>query len=107
MTGRPFARLCVGRSKLTRYLASGSILPTINSVHRSVLLLAVASSSFAQVAPVAQPARTPPVAGQPARPRPSVPRVIATPPGPSETPAPGAPAPAARRNPRPGAAQMV
>jgi type II secretion system protein D len=88
---------------LTRYLASVTIVGTINSVHRSVLLLAVASSSFAQVAPVAQPARTPPVVNQAAaRPAPSVPRVIATPPAPAQTPAAAAPA-----NPPPGAPQMV
>ncbi|MDP9187007.1 MAG: hypothetical protein M3O72_06590, partial [Verrucomicrobiota bacterium] len=60
----------------------------------------MASSSFAQVAPVAQPSETPapPVAGQPARPAPSVPRVVA---------APAASVPAARMNPRAGAPQMV
>ena len=59
-------------------------------MHRSVLLLAAASSSFAQVAPVAQPAKTPPVAGQPARPAPSVPRVVAQPQRAPETPPPAA-----------------
>jgi type II secretion system protein D len=85
---------------LTRYPVSVSIVVTIKTVHRSVLLLAVASSSFAQVAPVAQPSETPapPVAGQPARPAPSVPRVVA---------APAASVPAARMNPRAGAPQMV
>jgi general secretion pathway protein D len=71
-------------------------------VHRSVLLLAAASSSFAQVAPVApQPAKTPPAqaAAQPGRPAPSVPRVVRTP---AEAPAPPAPA-----NPQPGAQQTV
>src|SRR6267143_2539304 len=94
------------RSKLTRCRASGSILATIKSVHRSVLLLAAASSSFAQVAPVApQPAKTPPLqaaAPQPARPAPSVPRVIPAPARAAQTPAPAAPA-----NPQPGAPQMV
>jgi general secretion pathway protein D len=94
------------RSKLTRCRASGSIVATIKSVHRSVLLLAAASSSFAQVAPVApQPAKTPPLqaaAPQPARPAPSVPRVISTPARAAQTPAPAAPA-----NPQPGAPQMV
>ena len=71
-------------------------------MHRSVLLLAAASSSFAQVAPVApQPAKTPPAqaAAQPARPAPSVPRVVGTPAAP-----PPAAAPA---NPQPGAQQTV
>ncbi|HEV3243272.1 MAG TPA: secretin N-terminal domain-containing protein [Chthoniobacterales bacterium] len=71
-------------------------------MHRSVLLLAAASSSFAQVAPVApQPAKTPPAqaAAQPGRPAPSVPRVVRTP---AEAPAPPAPA-----NPQPGAQQTV
>jgi general secretion pathway protein D len=75
---------------LTRYLASVTIGPTINSVHRSVLWVLAASSSFAQVAPVAQPAKTPPVAGQPARPAPSVPRVVAQPQRAPETPPPAA-----------------
>src|SRR6266478_6536574 len=94
------------RSKLTRSRASGSILATIKSVHRSVLLLVAASSSFAQVAPVApQPAKTPPLqaaAPQPARPAPSVPRVISAPARAPQTPAPVAPA-----SPQPGAPQMV
>jgi general secretion pathway protein D len=92
---------------LTRFLASVSIVDTINTVHRSVLLLAVASSGFAQVAPVAQPAKTPPIAGQPARPAPSVPQVVALPVAAAQTPAPIAPAPAAKPNPRAGAPQMV
>jgi general secretion pathway protein D len=85
---------------LTRFLASVSIVATINTVHRSVLLLAVASSGFAQVAPVAQPSKTPAplIAAQPARPAPSVPRVVAT---------PAASVPATRMNPRAGAPQMV
>ena len=88
------------RRKLTRFLASVSIVATITSVHRSVLLLALASSSFAQVAPVAQPSKTPAplIAAQPARPAPSVPRVVTT---------PAASVPAARMNPRAGAPQMV
>jgi general secretion pathway protein D len=94
------------RRKLTRSRASGSIVATINTVRRSVLLLAAASSSFAQVAPVApQPAKTPPLqaaAPQPARPAPSVPRVI-----PPAARAPQTPAPAAPANPQPGASQMV
>src|SRR6266436_3327464 len=94
------------RSKLTRSRASGSIVATIKSVRRSVLLLAAASSSFAQVAPVApQPAKTPPLqaaAPQPARPAPSVPRVISAPARAPQTPAPVAPA-----SPQPGAPQMV
>src|SRR5438552_1531818 len=52
------------RSKLTRSRASGSIVATINCVHRffGVLLPAVvaASLSFAQVAPIARPNQTPP-----------------------------------------------
>ncbi len=76
-------------------------------MHRSVLFLAVASSGFAQVAPVAQPAKTPPIAGQPARPAPSVPQVVALPVAAAQTPAPIAPAPAAKPNPRAGAPQMV
>jgi general secretion pathway protein D len=92
---------------LTRYLASVSILATINSVHRSVLLLVVASSSFAQVAPVAQPAKTPPVADQLERPTPSVPQVVALPVAAAQTPARAAPAPAAKPSPRAGAPQMV
>jgi general secretion pathway protein D len=87
---------------LTRYLASDSIVGTIKTVHRSVLLLAAASSSFAQVAPVApQPAKTPPLqaAAQPARPAPSVPRVVGPP---AEPPSAAAPA-----NPQPGAQQTV
>jgi general secretion pathway protein D len=77
-------------------------------VHRLVLLVAAASSSFAQVAPVAQPAKTPPVAGQRMRPAPSVPKVVSTqapvasnddaPPQaalPVKTPAPGPARPAA------------
>jgi general secretion pathway protein D len=62
-------------------------------VLRSVLLLVAASSSFAQVAPVAQPAKTPPVAGQPTRPAPSVPRVVAPPAQAAQTPPPPAGAP--------------
>ena len=92
---------------MTRFLASVSIVATINTVHRSVLFLAVASSGFAQVAPVAQPAKTPPIAGQPARPTPSVPQVVALPVAAAQTPAPIAPAPAAKPNPRAGAPQMV
>jgi general secretion pathway protein D len=92
---------------LTRNLPSVSIVATINTVHRSVLLFAVASSSFAQVAPVAQPTKTPSVASQSARPEPSVPRAVAMATAPPETPAPAAPAPAAKRNLRTGAPQMV
>jgi general secretion pathway protein D len=97
------------RSKLTRYRASVSIDATINSVHRSVLLFALASSSLAQVAPVAQPSKTPQpqASAQPARPVPSVPRVVATPAGTrvAQPPPPGqTQAPAI---PRPGAPQMV
>src|SRR5205814_204563 len=53
----------------------------------------------------AQPAKTPapPVANQPARPAPSVPRVIATPAQAAQT----RPPPAAAANPRAGAPQMV
>jgi general secretion pathway protein D len=94
------------RSKLTRYLVSVSIDAVINTVHRSVLLLAAVSSSFAQVAPVAAPSKSParPVDMQAARPAPSVPRVVAAPP---ETPAPAAPDPPAKSNPRTTAPQMV
>src|SRR5438309_10300440 len=102
-----FVRAAKPKHGLTRYLASVNIVATITSVHRSVLLLAVASSGFAQVAPVAQPAKTPPIAGQPARPTPSVPQVVALPVAATQTPAPIAPAPAAKPNPRAGAPQMV
>src|SRR5260370_5821071 len=101
-----FSLVRCNRSELTRYRASDSIVATIKSVRRSVLLLAAASSSFAQVAPVApQPAKTPPLqaaAPQPARPAPSVPRVVRTPAPPPQTPAPVAPA-----SPQPGAPQML
>src|SRR5438309_1404189 len=103
----PFVRAAKPKHGLTRYLASVNIVATITSVHRSVLLLAVASSGFAQVAPVAQPAKTPPIAGQPARPTPSVPQVVALPVAAAQTPAPIAPAPAAKQSPRAGAPQMV
>ncbi|PYK03460.1 MAG: hypothetical protein DME63_02980 [Verrucomicrobia bacterium] len=103
----PFVRAAKPKHGLTRYLASVNIVATITSVHRSVLLLAVASSGFAQVAPVAQPAKTPPIAGQPARPTPSVPQVVALPVAAAQTPAPIAPAPAAKPSPRAGAPQMV
>ena len=89
----------IRRSELTRCLASVSIVATINSVHRSVLLLAVAGSSFAQVAPVAQPSKTPLLAVEAARPAPSGPRVV--------DPAVPAQAPAAPADPQPGAQQMV
>jgi general secretion pathway protein D len=102
-----FVRAAKPKHGLTRNLASVNIVATITSVHRSVLLLAVASSGFAQVAPVAQPAKTPPVAGQPARPAPSVPQVVALPVAAAQTPAPIAPPPAAKPNPRAGAPQMV
>jgi len=102
-----FVRAAKPKHGLTRYLASVNIVATITSVHRSVLFLAVASSGFAQVAPVAQPAKTPPIAGQPARPAPSVPQVVALPVAATQTPAPIAPAPAAKPNPRAGAPQMV
>jgi len=102
-----FVRAAKPKHGLTRYLASVNIVATITSVHRSVLFLAVASSGFAQVAPVAQPAKTPPVAGQSARPTPSVPQVVAVPVAAAQTPAPIAPAPAAKPNPRAGAPQMV
>src|SRR5438105_13216523 len=102
-----FVRAAKPKHGLTRYLASVNIVATITSVHRSVLLLAVASSGFAQVAPVAQPAKTPPIAGQPARPTPSVPQVVALPVAAAQTPAPIAPAPAAKPSPRAGAPQMV
>jgi general secretion pathway protein D len=70
------------------------------------LFLAAASSSFAQVAPVAQPSKTPapPVAAQSARPAPSVPRVVVPPAQVRQTLPPAAAAPA---NPQPGAPQMV
>ncbi len=102
-----FVRAAKPKHGLTRYLASVNIVATITSVHRSVLFLAVASSGFAQVAPVAQPAKTPPIAAQPARPAPSVPQVVALPVAAAQTPAPIAPAPAAKPNPRSGAPQMV
>ncbi len=102
-----FVRAAKPKHGLTRYLASVNIVATITSVHRSVLFLAVASSGFAQVAPVAQPAKTPPIAAQPARPAPSVPQVVALPVAAAQTPAPTAPAPAAKPNPRSGAPQMV
>src|SRR5437016_2831259 len=102
-----FVRAAKPKHGLTRYLASVNIVATITSVHRSVVLLAVASSGFAQVAPVAQPAKTPPIAGQPARPTPSVPQVVALPVAAAQTPAPIAPAPAAKPSPRAGAPQMV
>jgi general secretion pathway protein D len=88
---------------LTRSRASDSIVGNIHFVHRSVLLFAAASSSFAQVAPVAQPARTPPVVNQAAaRPAPSVPRVVSTPSAPAQTPADAAPT-----NPQAGTPEMV
>src|SRR5260370_33945070 len=62
------------RRKLTRFLASVSIVATINTVHRSVLFVAVASSIFAQVALVAQPAKPSAMVGQPAQTTPSVPQ---------------------------------
>jgi general secretion pathway protein D len=81
---------------LTRYQASVSIDAVINTVHRSVLLVVAASSSFAQVAPVApQPAKTLPVqaASKPVRPAPSVPLVDDPPAEASRTPPPPASAP--------------
>jgi general secretion pathway protein D len=102
-----FVRAAKPKHGLTSYLASANIVATITSVHRSVLFLAVASSGFAQVAPVAQPAKTPPIAGQPARPAPSVPQVVALPVAAAQTPAPIAPAPAAKPNPRAGVPQVV